>query len=148
MEHNGGYHQCILNTTLDMSRFERIAETSKLRPIDGDGGETTPLAWERGVHEGQYCIPPQGQCGGFFFEPSKGVICCPTSDESNNDDAYRSSTRCVNKNDWYATCEKCVSTWQQCGGIEYTGGGCCQDSRDECRKIDEYFSQCQPALYF
>lgn len=49
------------------------------------------------------------------------------------------------KNDWYSACEECVNTWEQCGGLDYTGGGCCRDVNDACDKVDDFFWQCRPA---
>lgn len=85
--HNRGYHQCVVAASLDMTRFERDAESSKLRLMD-EGGDETPLAWngaaaglEVGDDEKGGCIPPGGQCDGFFFEPflkgPKQLPCCP-----------------------------------------------------------------------
>ena len=54
-------------------------------------------------------------------------------------------TRCVLKNDWYSACEVCVDTWEQCGGLDYTGGGCCRDVVDECVEVDDFFWHCRPA---
>lgn len=56
-----------------------------------------------------------------------------------------SGTQCVMKNDWYSACEECVNTWEQCGGLDYTGGGCCRDVNDACDKVDDFFWQCRPA---
>lgn len=93
---NGGYHQCVAAAMLDMSQFERETETSKLRPLDeGDvaGDEATPLARDDAAGPELFviggggddakgeCIPPWGQCGGFFFEPflrgPERRPCCP-----------------------------------------------------------------------
>jgi hypothetical protein len=41
-----------------------------------------------------------------------------------------------------ATCS--ATPRAQCGGLDYSGGGCCRDVRDACVKVDDFFWQCTP----
>ena len=99
--HDGGYHQCVAASTIDMSRFERETESSKLGHLVDDNNEllNPDDTTMRVLNGGARCIPQWGQCGGFFFEPflrgPERLPCCPSpGDDTLVDDARNvSSTR-------------------------------------------------------
>ena len=50
----------------------------------------------------------------------------------------------MRRNDWFWQCERCVESYERCGGGDHAGGTCCVEATDECVEVDEYFSQCRP----
>ena len=117
-----GFHQCVAkrivarNVRSGREKYARRAEDGKL------------VAEARG----ERCAREFGQCGGFAsaINGFAGSCCGPL--------------RCVRKNDWFSQCERCVGTYERCGGGDHAGGTCCAEATDECVEVDEYFSQCRP----
>ena len=115
-------HQCVAkrivarNVRSGREKYARRAEDGKL------------VAEARG----ERCAREFGQCGGFAsaINGFAGSCCGPL--------------RCVRKNDWFSQCERCVGTYERCGGGDHAGGTCCAEATDECVEVDEYFSQCRP----